>query len=77
MQQKQPSRGILRKRCSENMQKIYRRTPEPKYDFSKVAIKIALWHGCSPVNALHISRTAFPENTYGWLLLMQLIFQHN
>ena len=24
---KQPSRGILRKRCSENVQKVYRGTP--------------------------------------------------
>ena len=28
--QKQPSRGVLRKRCSENMQQIYSRTPMPK-----------------------------------------------
>ena len=35
--QKQPSRGVLRKMCSENMQQIYRRTPMPKCDFSKVA----------------------------------------
>ena len=35
--QKQPSRGVLRKRCSENMQQIYRRTPMPKCDFNKVA----------------------------------------
>ena len=35
--QKQPPRGILRKRCSENMQQIYRRTPMPKCDFNKVA----------------------------------------
>ena len=28
--QKQPSRGVLRKRCSENMQQIYKRTPMPK-----------------------------------------------
>ena len=28
--QKQPSKGILRKRCSENIQKIYRRTPFTK-----------------------------------------------
>ena len=34
--QKQPVRGILRKRCSENMQQIYRRTPMPKCDFNKV-----------------------------------------
>ena len=29
--------GALIKRCSENMQKIYRRTPMPKYNFNKVA----------------------------------------
>ena len=28
--QKQPSRGVLKKRCSENMQQIYKRTPMPK-----------------------------------------------
>ena len=33
---KQPSRGVLRKRCSENMQQIYRRTPMPTCDFNKV-----------------------------------------
>ena len=38
--QKQPSRGVLRKRCSENMQQIYRRTPMPKCDFNKVALHI-------------------------------------
>ena len=27
---KQPSRGVLRKRCSENKQQIYRKTPMPK-----------------------------------------------
>ena len=35
--QKQPSRAILRKRCSENMQQINKRTPMPKCDCSKVA----------------------------------------
>ena len=38
--QKQPSRGVPRKRCSENMQRIYRRTPMPKCDFNKVALQI-------------------------------------
>ena len=33
--EKQPPRGVLGKRCSENMQRIYRRAPMPKYDFSK------------------------------------------
>ena len=32
-------------------------------------IEIALQHECSPVNLLHIFRTPFPKNTYGWLLL--------
>ena len=32
-------------------------------------IKVTLRHGCSPVHLLHIFRTPFLENTYGWLLL--------
>ena len=35
--QKQPFRGVLRKRCSENMQQIYMRTPMPKCDFNTSA----------------------------------------
>ena len=35
-------------------------------------IEIALRHGCSPVNLLHIFRTPFPRNTSGWLLLWDL-----
>ena len=35
--QKQPFRVVSKKRCSENMQHIYRRTPKPKCDFNKVA----------------------------------------
>ena len=68
----QPSRYVLRKNCSENMQQIYRRTPIPKCDFNKVAsnfIETALRDGCSPVNLLHIFRTPFPKNTSGGLLL--------
>ena len=44
--QKQPSRGVLRKRCSENMQQINRRTLMPKCDFSKVA-KQLFWNRTS------------------------------
>ena len=36
--QMQPSRGVLRKRFSENMQQVYRATPMPKCNFNKVAI---------------------------------------
>ena len=37
-------------------------------------IEIALWHGCSLVNLLHIFRTLFSRNTSGWLLLKNTIF---
>ena len=36
-EQKQPFRGVLRKRCSENMQHIYRRTQMPRCEFNKFA----------------------------------------
>ena len=32
-------------------------------------IEIALWHGCFPVNLLHIFRAPFLKNTSEWLLL--------
>ena len=38
--QKQPFRGVPRKKCSENMQAIYRRTPMPKCDFTKVVLRL-------------------------------------
>ena len=40
--QKQPFRGVPRKKCSENMQAIYRRTPMPKCDFTKVVFATLL-----------------------------------
>ena len=46
-----------------------------KCNFNKVLcnfIEIALRHGCSPVNLLHIFRTAFLKNTSGQLLLLFL-----
>ena len=39
MSQKQPPRGVLKKRCSKNMQQIYRRTPMLTCDFNKVALR--------------------------------------
>ena len=64
--QKQPPRGVLWKRCSENMQQIYRLLCN--------FIEITLRHGGSPVNLLHISWRSFLENTSGWLLLLTLAF---
>ena len=48
----------VNKRCSENMQQIYRSTC---HGFS-----------CSPVNLLRIFRTPFSKNITGWLLLKNL-----
>ena len=70
MLQKQSSRGVLEKRCSENLQQTYWRTLMPKCDLNKVAFQITLRHGCSPANLLHIFGTPFLQNTSGRLLLM-------
>ena len=65
--QKQPPRGVPRKRCSENMQQIYRRTLTPKCDLRSKSnfIEIALRHGGSPLNLLHIFRTLFLRTPLG------------
>ena len=34
--EEQPSRGVLRKRCSENIQQIYKGTLMPKCDFNNI-----------------------------------------
>ena len=69
--QKQPSICVLVKRCSENMQQIYRMRPIPKCDFNKV--ETTLRHECSSVNLLHIIRTPFPKNTSGGLPLFNTL----
>ena len=55
-------RDVLRKRWSENMLQIYRRT----------LIEITLRHECSLVNLLHIFRKPFPKNIYWRLLLYEV-----
>ena len=40
--QTQLSRGVLRKRCSENIEQICKRTPLMKCDFNKVANQLYL-----------------------------------
>ena len=53
------------------MQKIYRRTPKPKWDLNKVSlqIEITFWQECPPINLLHIFGTTFTKNTSEQLLL--------
>ena len=66
--QKQPPRGVPRKRCSENMQQVYKRTSMPKCDFNKVALQLqfvenpwflATWATLSPFSVIHI---VLPKN---------------
>ena len=38
--QKLPSIGVLIKRCSENVQEVYKKTPMLKCDFNKVALQL-------------------------------------
>ena len=98
--QKQPSRGVLKKRCSENMQQICREHPCRSVILIKLQsnfienrtltwvfsckfaayfqntfsycnfFEIALRHGYSRVNLLHIFRTPFLKNSSGWLHLV-------
>ena len=74
--QKQPSRGALKKRCSEISSKSTGEHPCRSAILIKLQsnfIEISLQHGCSPLNLLHIFRTPLPKNTCGWLLLNVII----
>ena len=67
--QKQSSRGVFTKMCSEITQQIYKRTPILLCNF----IENKLRYGCSRVNLLDIFRTPFYKNTSGGLLLYKNI----
>ena len=62
---------FLRKGVLKNMQQIYRRHPCRSAILIKLQsfLEIALRHGCSPVNLLHIFWTSFTKNTSSQLLL--------
>ena len=66
--QKKSSRSVFKKRCSENMQQMYRRTPLSKCNFNKVAFQL-YWNRTL---AWVFSRkfAAYFQNTSEWLLLI-------
>ena len=73
--QKQPPRDVPRKRCSENIQQIYRKSAMLSVISIKLQIsfiEITLRHGCSPLNLLHIFRTPFTKNNSGGCFLIYL-----
>ena len=59
--QKQPPRGVPRKRCSENMQEIYRRTPIfrtpfPKSTSVQLLLKLAVHSSCKGLQSNFLLR---------------------
>ena len=77
MVQKQPPRVVRKKRSSENMQQIYRRTPMLKCDFNKVAKQLYWNHTSTWVFSCKLAayfQNTFPRKTSGWLLLMAKSF---
>ena len=75
--QKQPSRGVPRKRLLKIGSKFTREHPCWSVISIKllcIFIEIAPWLGCSLVYLLHIFRTPFPKNTSEWLLLVLILW---
>ena len=64
--QKQTSRGVLQKSCSENFRKTHRKTST--VECCGFSFKIARHRVCFPVNFQKIFRTGFLHNTSGQLL---------
>ena len=81
--QKQPPRSVLRKRCSENMQQIYRRALIPKCDFYtwKVSIRpfqlrnYFLWGLLSIIAAWLLYRVTVAHSMF--LFLVNIITKMN
>ena len=62
--EKQFSIGPLGKRCSENIQQIYRKTPMPKDDFNKVARQL-FWNQTF-AEVFSYKFVAYSQNTFSW-----------
>ena len=62
--QKQPFRSVLRKKYSENMEQIYRRTPLPKCDLNKVAKQLCWNHTSAWVFSYKFA--AYFQNNFSW-----------
>ena len=58
IQQKQPSQGVARKRCSENMQQIHKRTPMSKCEFNKLRF------GMGVLLPIKFAACIFPEHIF-------------
>ena len=76
--QKQPSRGARKKGCFGVLKICSKFTVEHpcrsviSIKLQSNFIEITLWHGCFPVNLLHMFRTPFLRNTCRLMLLYML-----
>ena len=64
--QKQPSRGVLKKRFSKSMLQICRRTPMPKCDFNKIASQL-YWNRTSACDFNKIASQLYWNRTSAWV----------
>ena len=74
--QKQPSRGVLGKGALKICSRFTGEHPCRSVIWIHCNfIEITLRHGCSPLNLLHIFRTAFTKNTSGGLLVNYILIK--
>ena len=76
--QKQPFRGVHRKRCSENMQQIYRRTPMPKCDSNKVGLKFyrnhtSAWMLVNKDLKSQKNQESYSENAFFFRIMLEFL----
>ena len=79
LDQKQPSRGVLKKEVLKIYSKFTREHPcrsAISVKFQSNFSEIALRHGRSPINLLYIFRTPFPKNTSDGLLFAWFLIDH-
>ena len=62
MTKEQPSRDVFRKKYSEGIQKIYRRTFMPQFDFNKVVLQDQT-HGHLFENYSNLEKNKFEFNS--------------
>ena len=71
--QKQPSRGVFKKTCCENIQQIDRKTPLRKCDFNKVAMELYWNHTSGRVFSCKFA--AYFQNTFSEEYLWTVAFE--
>ena len=65
--QKQPARGVPKKKCSENIKQVYKRAAIPKCNFNKVTLQLYLNHSSALRTPTPLLASAsLEENIHSW-----------